>query len=169
MGHYLGSYIEIEVNKTLEKKHHQLKCDKGHILEDKGIDFELSQYIFCSKCGSPVNKVVYNTLEYPVHLDDIDDDIHENFGNITPPSLFNTGVIIAISNCNNFRWLYLGNYANNDPAYQISDFPSETDILKMKDDFSIELESSGVLKKLISSPYVNSVKVKAGYVVDVGY
>lgn len=157
-GYYFGAYIEIEVKK-LERQEIFFACKNGHRSNSK----------FCSQCGSPVEEQTVTIVEYPIWINDVvvGDEWTDALCVITPPSLHQTGVIIAVGNFFDKprgEWLYLDRW---DHDIETKNFPTGDEISQM----IRELESNynEIITVLRNSPNVNRVSVRAGYVLDTDY
>lgn len=145
MYHYLGAYLEIKVSK-IEKERTIKACENGH--ENTGK--------FCGLCGLPISRQLKIELSYPDLWDLLVDDI-DYLRPITPCSIYNTGIIIAIGNVNRpcGTW-HLSRWSQEE---EISDFPQPSELVaELSDNYS------DVIDYLRALDCVTSVKIKAGFV-----
>ncbi len=156
--HYFGAYLLIEVEK-IEKEVKLLKCEAGHRC--------YSGQFFCSTCGKEVKEHVAFKIEYPFLFRDILNDIHEDIvTDITPIDVQKRGCIIAISNYDDAtRWKYI--IEGQLVVDTVHNFPGSLLIDAMKDALRSNLAT--VIEELHVSPYVISVSVECGYVLNMEY
>jgi hypothetical protein len=165
MTHFIGTYLEVKLNKTYAFREHMLKCSNDHIVARKPIHFELSQIPFCYECGATVGKEEVSTFEYPNGVDDIlDERWVDELGVITPPSLFRTDTMLLNSNVGDYHWLQL--YGHNEEC-EIKPMPTVDEIEKMKSDFVTC--HYDIIDELNSSEHVKGLSVKFGYVAIINY
>lgn len=157
--HYFGAYLEISVNEVSVTRRVS-QCESGHRV--------LGQ--FCNICGCKIGMADVTVMEYPLHIIDFLPMAYEDvLGVITPPSLFSTGMIIAVGNAVDVvkepeKWLSLSSYGNE---VETKEFPDSQDIAKMK--LYLSEHYAGIIAALKASPVVRDVQIKAGYVFDVEY
>lgn len=158
--HYFGAYFEIKTER-IERISLYLGCKNGHRDYSKG-------NAFCPKCGEKTGSHKEVSMVYPTCIVDhlLGEEYEDILAVITPYSLFGSGTILAISNsieCNS-EWLSLDRWGGE---IATKPFPTQEEIERMK----AELETSyaEIVGALRRSSAVQSVIVKAGYVIDEEY
>lgn len=158
--HYFGAYLEIKTKKiTLNDRVRQ--CENGH---------QYSQFhtsMFCEDCGLEVKtddvvESIFPTFVYDHLLDD--EKWEDALSDITPPKLFQTDTMIAISGISNHRWLRVD---NDHGDTQVKIFPTAPQIESMKK--GLVRNCKEIITALRQSEYVVSVTIRAGYVLDAEY
>jgi len=159
--YYFGAYLEIKT-KEQEKNYVVYSCENNHKQKEGN---------FCGQCGKPVIKKIETTQEYPVHyLDLLSEEDYEKYEDelhiITPPSIYESGLILAINNrtADDSCWLHLSRDGNET---ELKKFPSEAEIQLMES--SLLTEQSQIIKALQKHDNVLSIEVNSGYVLDAEY
>jgi len=152
---YLGPYLEIKV-KMIEKEFIRYGCENGHNTGGN----------FCSICGKPSGKRTVKKTVFPsrVESDILDESFKDQLSHITPPSLYQTGVILERSNTVSCEWLKLDKYNHLDG---VKPFPTSAEVDRMCADF-IE-EHMEIIDHIRNSDCVVSAEIKSGYVLDCEY
>ncbi len=157
--HYFGAYLEIKVRPfTVMRTYNE--CVHGHRRETP----------YCNECGTPVKPIEKTEQVIPTmivdHLlgDEFEDVLHE----VTPPNLYQTGVILAVGNMGGKcgQWLYLSRWHEENEC-QTKLFPTTEQIAEMVNELSSNY--SEIIQALRESPHVETVAIKAGYVLDAEY
>jgi hypothetical protein len=157
--HYFGAYLEIKVTKAMEIIPDGLICPNGHV----------GHASYCGECGMKFQKHAPKRV-YPTLIVDhlLGEEWEDVLGNITPQKVRGNGIILAIGNSNQGggEWLYISQYpGENDPV--LKEFPTQEEISKMVNE--LETNYNDIIVALRKSPFVKSVTVKAGYVLDEEY
>lgn len=153
--HYFGAYLEIKVRPS-KKKTTVSRCENWHRENGK----------YCSKCGSEIITETVISEHMPNHITDLIEE-DDRLAVITPPSLFETGIIIAIGNLaiiTNDTWMHISRYDNDE---EIKAFPTNDEVETMKIAFIDGYHE--VIDEIRKSRLVISAEVKSGYVLDCEY
>jgi hypothetical protein len=159
--HYFGAYLEIKVKKV-EREHRVRACKNGHLEHGR-------QGNFCIECGEPIEVQTHLEKRFPKHPNDfLSEQWEDHLAVITPPSLFDFGTIIAIPNKGSSvqaptKWLHLSHNSN----IGFARFPTPEEISAMVE--NLMTGYAGIIAALEASEVVESVVVRAGYVLDTEY
>ena len=159
--YYFGSYLEIKVKKQ-PVKNVFYACKNNHE--------QRQNFKYCFKCGCLVDKHIKIVEEYPAHfcefLSEADNEKYEDeLLIITPPSLNETGTILAIDGTSNDEcWLYLD---RSNSGGELKKFPSYEEIATMEK--SLTQSQSSIINALKNNDSVLSVEIVSGYVLDAEY
>lgn len=156
--YYFGAYLEIDVLEVTFQRKFQ-GCSNGHK------SYNNNKY--CAECGSRIGVQSEIVTEFPTWIESLIGDKWEDvLSVITPPTMFQTGTIIAAGNAvPGGKWLYLDQWG--DEKIQIKEFPTGDEIANMKAEF--ETNYADIIDALKKCKDVISVKIKAGYVLDQEY
>jgi hypothetical protein len=152
MSYHFGVYIEIKTKKV-EKRRLVRKCANGHTKTSGA---------FCPECGEVMKEIELGVWDFPLFLVDsiLDVGWQDVLSEITPPSLRGTNKILAVANMRPGGYLKTASSSN-----EVIDFPTQAEIEAMQEEFVIN--HSDVMVVLRNSPYVVSISVKAGIILDI--
>jgi hypothetical protein len=154
---YIGAYLEIAV-KPVRVMRLRLQCKNGHVYSTG----------YCPLCGEKIQNVSIDVEEMPAHIVPwlLPDEWEDVLAVITPPSLFQTGVILAKGNEGkpSGDWYHFSRYNWDE---EVKPIPAPDDAAGLVSD--LETNYSDIIAALKASPAVLSVELKIGIVVDIEY